>query len=74
MNSEIRNELLNLLHYVTMKENNEIYLDFLLERFEIDIKRQLEDLEYQKKQLLDNLETLKYVKEKISFYKEEDQV
>ena len=65
--NEIRNELLNLLHYAKTDDPSDksMRLDFLLERFEIDIKRQLEDIEYKKKQLEDNLETLEYVRKEL---------
>ncbi len=66
MNNEIRNELLGLLSYVKSKdEDKDIQLDILLDRFEIDIKRKLEDLEYEKRELKDNLRTLEYVKEQL---------
>ena len=66
MNNEIRNELLHLLHYVNGKEENkEFNLKCLLERFEIDIKDKLEDLEYEKQQLEHNLEMVNYVRNEI---------
>ena len=60
----IRDELLLILKYVK-GDNKKIWLSHLLDRFRIDIERKLEDIEYQRKQLLDNLETLKYVKKEI---------
>lgn len=65
--NEIRNELLTLLNMEKNGEDNKrFYLELLLERFEIDIKRQLEDIQYKEKQLKDNLETLKYIKEELN--------
>jgi len=65
--NEIRNELLTIMHMelIKNKEDRQLQLSMLLERFEIDIKRQLEDIQYKEKELLDNLETLKYVREKL---------
>ena len=61
---EIRNELLGILSL--MKYDKEQWrLEMLLERFEIDIKKQLEDIEYKQKELKDNLETLEYVKKEL---------
>ena len=40
MFNEIRNELLNILT-LTKTNDKEFYTEFLLERFEIDINRQL---------------------------------
>ena len=65
--NEIRNELLTIMHLGLIKDKDDqrYQMEYLLERFEIDIKRQLEDIEYKKKELENNLETLKYVKEKL---------
>lgn len=63
MNNEIKNELNLLLQYVKSKdEDKEFYLKWLLERFEEDIKRQLEDIEDKQNQLKHNLEMVDYVK------------
>ena len=66
MNNEIRNELLGIMYLVKGKEENKKFnIEYLLERFEIDIKNKLEDIEYQKRQLNDNLELLNYVKNEL---------
>lgn len=74
--NEIRNELLYILHIgqaIKQDETSEELkkevmqrISFLLERFELDIKDQLQDLEYKKEHLNDNMETLNYVKEKLA--------
>ena len=64
MNNEIRNELLGILNLVK-SDNKKFELSYLLERFEYDIKGQLEDLEYKKKQLEENLQVLDYVRKEI---------
>lgn len=61
---EIRNELLGILSLMK-NEDKDFRVSMLLERFEIDIKRQLEDLEHQKRTLEDNLKTLDYVRKEI---------
>lgn len=66
--NEIRNELLLILQ--TAQETNEhdkqFRLEWLLERFECDIKKQLEDIRYKEKELTSNLETLNYVREQLN--------
>lgn len=69
--NEIRNELLTLLN-LTKTDDKKLYTELLLERFEIDIKRQLEDIQYKEEQLKDNLETLKYVREELNKIEEEN--
>lgn len=69
--NEIRNELLTLLN-LTKTNDKKFYTELLLERFEIDIKRQLEDIQYKEEQLKDNLETLKYVREELNKFEEEN--
>ena len=76
MNNEMRNELLEILKLMQTEDNVDIYLSTLLDRFEYDIKDQLEEIEHKKEQLEANLDTLKYVREKLKyklgkFYKEE---
>ena len=65
--NEIRNELLLILQ--TAKETNghdkQLRLEWLLERFECDIKKQLEDIQYKENELKSNLETLNYVREQL---------
>ena len=65
--NEIRNELLLILQI--SKEKNEkdkiLRTEWLLERFEDDIKKQLKDIEYKKKELENNLKTLEYVKKEL---------
>lgn len=64
--NEIRNELLTILN---MEKNGEddrkFYVDLLLERFEFDIKRQLEDLQNKEQELKGNLETLECVRSEL---------
>ena len=67
MFNEIRNELLNILT-LTKTNDKEFYTEFLLERFEIDINRQLADLKSKQKELEDNLKTLEYVKKEVKKY------
>lgn len=69
--NEIRNELLTLLN-LTKTNDKKFYTELLLERFEIDIKRQLEDIEYKQKALQENLETLNYVREELNKFEEEN--
>jgi hypothetical protein len=70
MNNEIRNELLMLLQMEkqTDKKERKLRLEWLLERFEYDIKDKLKELYYQKQQLDNNLEVLEYVKEELKKY------
>ena len=64
--NEMRNELLNLLHYIKSPEDiKQIRLEMLLDRFEYDIKDQLNDIEHKKRELEDNLETLQYVRKEL---------
>ncbi len=64
--NEIRNELLTILNMEKNGEGNrKFYLELLLERFEYDIKRQLEDIEYKQKELQDNLKTLEFVRKEL---------
>lgn len=66
MINETKNELLSILHYVKgAEEYKQFHLDYLLESFRNDIKRKLEDLESEKRQLLENLELLDDVKKEI---------
>lgn len=64
--NEIRNELLNIYNYAKADDKDkDLRLDMLLERFEIDIKRQLEDLHNKEQELKSNLETLEYVRNEL---------
>ncbi len=66
MINEIRNELLIIRSLQLGKEEDKkIYLEQLLDRFQYDIERQLEDLKYKEKELKENLETLEYVRKEI---------
>lgn len=69
--NEMRNELLLILQ--TAKEENKqdkkLRLGWLLERFECDIERQLEDLKSKEKELTSNLETLNYVRKELNIEK-----
>jgi len=66
--NEIRNELLILLQLAkaTDEKDKKFQLEWLLERFENDIKRQLDDLKYKTNELERNLETLNYVKQELN--------
>lgn len=66
--NEMRNELLLLLGLVKAKNDDDknFKLHWLLERFENDIKTQLKDLKNKQDELESNLETLEYVKQKLS--------
>ena len=67
MMNEIRNELLMILQMEkqTDSEERKLRLEWLLERFENDIKDQLKDLYYKKQQLDNNLEVLEYVRNEL---------
>ena len=69
--NEIRNQLLYILKIAQTTEDKEIYTELLLERYEIDIKRRLKEIEYEKQELEENLETLEFVRKKIGIKKEE---
>lgn len=63
---EIRNELLNIRNYALAKEEEKrAWLEILLERFEIDLKRKKEDLENELKHINENTELLELVKNQI---------
>lgn len=75
--NEIRNELLGILKLMQTKDNTDIYLSTLLERFEYDIKDKIEANNRENEELERNLETLKYVRKELkyklgNFYKEEE--
>lgn len=65
--NEIRNELLMILQMEKQTDDKERKLraEWLLERFENDIKDQLKEIDYKKQQLEDNLEVLNYVREEL---------
>jgi len=64
--NEIRNELLTILSLIKNGEKDKNYnLNYLLERFEYDIKDQLEETQRKEQELLDNLGTLQYVKKEL---------
>lgn len=67
MNNEIRNELLLIKDLVkgATDEDKKFQLEWLLDRFEYDIKTQLKDIEYKKQELKNNLETLEYVRKEL---------
>lgn len=69
--NEIRNQLLYILKIAQTTEDKEIYTELLLERYEIDIKRRLKEIEYEKQELEENLETLEFVRKKIGIKEEE---
>jgi len=68
MNNEIRNELLLILELYNAKtnEDKDFKTTWLLERFEEDIKRQLEDIEYKQKELKNNLELVDFIKKQLN--------
>jgi hypothetical protein len=63
----IRNELLTILCLLnkTTEEDKKRVIEELLDRFEYDIRNQLEDTKRKEKELEDNLETLEYVRNEI---------
>ena len=65
--NEIRNELLLIKDLVKAKNDDDknFQLEWLLDRFEYDIKTQLKDLESKKQELKSNLETLEYVRKEL---------
>lgn len=64
--NEIRNELLTILNMQKNGEDNrKFYLELLLERFQFDIEKQLEDIKYKQQELESNLETLKYIRKEL---------
>jgi vacuolar-type H+-ATPase subunit E/Vma4 len=67
MINEIRNELLLILDLEkeNEQEDKDFKIDWLLERFESDIKRQLEDTISKENELKNNLELLEYVRGEI---------
>lgn len=67
MINEIRNELLLILDLEkeNEQEDKDFKIDWLLERFESDIKRQLEDTISKENELKSNLELLEYVRGEI---------
>ena len=66
--NEMRNELLLIKNMMircdteTGKENQQLDLSMLLERFQYDIERQLEDIDHKKKELENNLKLLESVR------------
>lgn len=68
MINETRNELLTLLTMIQRKntEREAFHLECLLECFERDIQKKLEDLKLQEQTLKDNMEVLQYVKEQLN--------
>ena len=69
--NETRNQLLYILKIAQTTEDKELYTELLLERYEIDIKRRLKEIEYEKQDLEDNLETLAFVRKKLGIKEEE---
>lgn len=65
--NEIRNELLLLLDVGKAKDENDrdFKIEWLLDKFESDIRRQLEDIRYKEKELEGNLKTLDYVRNEL---------
>ena len=62
MMNEIRNELIYIDLIMNKPEAEKSnYYSLLIERFYYDIKDQLSDLEYKKKQLESNMELLKHI-------------
>lgn len=62
MINEIRNELIYIDLIMNKPEEEKTnYYSLLIERFYYDIKDQLSDLEYKKKQLESNMELLKHI-------------
>ena len=68
MRNEIRNELLLILGIEKAKEpeDRDAKLYQLLERFEYDIKDQLDEIKSKEEELKNNLETLEYVRKELN--------
>ena len=64
--NEIRNELLLIRNMeLGKKEDRKFYLENILERFQYDIERQLENLSYKEKELKQNLEIVNKLKKEL---------
>ena len=66
--NEIRNELLTILS-LEKNNNRSFYLELLLERFEYDLDDKEKDLEYKLKEVRENKETLKFVRQELGIKK-----
>lgn len=64
--NEIRNELLLIRNMeLGKKEDREFYLENILERFQYDIERQLEEISYKEKELKQNLIIVEKLKKEL---------
>lgn len=64
--NEMRNELLLIRNMeLGKKEDRNFYLENILERFQYDIERQLEDLKYKKQELESNLKIVEQLKKEL---------
>lgn len=64
---EIRNELIAIRNLKKNKDENQnkLYYDLLLERFEIGLQRKKEDLENELKHVNENIELLEIIKKEV---------
>lgn len=64
--NETRNELLGLLHYVKGEpKDKEFNLYYIINRFKIDLEKQLEHLENKKVEILNNLDLIIYIQNEL---------
>ena len=64
--NEMRNELLLIRNMeLGKKEDRNFYLENILERFQYDIERQLEDLKYKRQELESNLKIVEQLKKEL---------
>lgn len=68
MTNEIRNELLTIMYMAKegVKKENETRLDYLLERFEYDLERQLKDKQNEIIEIQNNIDLLAYVRKELN--------
>ena len=66
--NEIRNQLLiirNLKKAIEKNDDIDFQFSYLLERFQIELETKRKNLEYELKEVIENLETLNYVKSEV---------
>lgn len=65
MKNETRNILLNYLQLAKHNEEKDFYLKEILNRYELELKDELEEIERQKEKIQENLELLNYIKDEL---------
>lgn len=66
--NETRNELLQIKSLIKAIERNDdvnFYINYLLDRFEIELNRKKADLQHELNEIKDNLEILKNVRKEV---------